>query len=92
VTHIDVSEKIDGLIPLCGRRYTINETFYYSNKDKLAAFDKADLLTCSVCSDVLKRVKAGQTPEEAVADAVSIAASDCPRCGRIKTEPVVCCH
>lgn len=75
MTHVDVSEKIDGVNPLCGRRYTVGETFYHSPLDKLSEFGKAADITCPVCADVLKRVKAGQTPADAVTASVKASPS-----------------
>lgn len=93
MTHVDVSEKVNAITPLCGKRDMVGETYYYSPKDELRDFGKLDEITCTVCHAIIQKVKAGVVLEHAVTEVISQAVSDCPICGAIKLdgERRICC-
>lgn len=66
--HVDVSDKVNEIKPLCGRSLR-GDYFTYWPEDELNIFPHTNV-TCPKCLSILEKVKAGVVLTHAKAEAV----------------------
>lgn len=74
MTHIDTSQKINAITPLCGRVHRNDDYIYCeASQGELRAFPYLKEITCPVCKAIVHKVQSGVVLSYAKLEAASMA-------------------